>query len=69
MKIIIDDVIQSKRPEMLTSVLAALLASYVLRNLVSSMRVRFNNMLEQKAVHALRMQVFGALQRLSLDEA
>lgn len=66
-KVIIDDVIQSKRPEMLSSVLAALLGSYVLRNLVSSMRVRFNNMLEQKAVHALRMQVFGALQRLSLS--
>ena len=34
---------------------------------MSSMRVRFNNLLEQKAVHALRMQVFGALQRLSLS--
>ena len=64
-KVIIDDVIQSKRPEMLGSVLAALLGSYILRNLVSSLRVRFNNMLEQKAVHALRMQVFAALQRLS----
>ncbi len=66
-KIIIDDVIQSKRPEILSWVLGALLASYILRNLVSSMRVRFNNLLEQKAVHALRMQVFGALQRLSLS--
>ena len=55
-KIIIDDVIQSKRPELLSSVLGALLGSYVLRNLVSSMRVRFNNMLEQKAVHALRIR-------------
>lgn len=66
-KIVIDDVIQSKRPEMLPGVLGALLGSYVLRNLMSSMRVRFNNLLEQKAVHALRMQVFGALQRLSLS--
>jgi ABC-type multidrug transport system fused ATPase/permease subunit len=66
-KIVIDDVIQSKRPEMLPWVLGALLGSYVLRNLMSSMRVRFNNLLEQKAVHALRMQVFGALQRLSLS--
>jgi len=66
-KIIIDDVIQSKRPEMLPGVLGALLGSYVLRNVMSSMRVRFNNLLEQKAVHALRMQVFGALQRLSLS--
>lgn len=66
-KIVIDDVIQAKRPEMLIWVLGALLGSYVLRNLMSSMRVRFNNLLEQKAVHTLRMQVFGALQRLSLS--
>lgn len=66
-KIVIDDVIQAKRPELLTWVLGALLVSYVLRNLASSMRVRFNNTLEQKAVHALRTQVFGALQRLSLS--
>ena len=66
-KIVIDDVIQAKRPEMLIWVLSALLGSYVLRNLMSSMRVRFNNLLEQKAVHMLRMQVFGALQRLSLS--
>lgn len=66
-KIVIDDVIQAKRPELLTWVLAGLLGSYVLRNLASSMRVRFNNTLEQKAVHALRTQVFGALQRLSLS--
>ena len=66
-KIVIDDVIQAKRPEMLLWVLGALLGSYILRNLMSSMRVRFNNLLEQKAVHTLRMQVFGALQRLSLS--
>jgi ABC-type multidrug transport system fused ATPase/permease subunit len=66
-KIVIDDVIQSKRPELLSWVLGALFGSYVLRNLASSMRVRFNNTLEQKAVHALRTQVFGALQRLSLS--
>ena len=66
-KIVIDDVIQAKRPEMLVWVLSALMGSYVLRNLMSSMRVRFNNMLEQKAVHTLRLQVFSALQRLSLS--
>ena len=59
--------IQAKRPEMLLWVLSALMGSYVLRNIMSSMRVRFNNLLEQKAVHTLRVQVFGALQRLSLS--
>ncbi|MEB2338525.1 MAG: ABC transporter ATP-binding protein [Nitrospirales bacterium] len=66
-KVVIDDVIQAKQPDLLPWVLTALLGAYVLRNLASSMRVRFNNNLEQKAVHALRMQVFGALQRLSLS--
>lgn len=66
-KIVIDDVIQAKRPDMLLWVLSALMGSYVLRNVMSSMRVRFNNLLEQKAVHTLRVQVFGALQRLSLS--
>ena len=60
-KIVIDDVIQSKRPEMLPWVLGALLGSYVLRNLMSSMRVRFNNLLEQKAdtEHVERIFVDG----------
>jgi ABC-type multidrug transport system fused ATPase/permease subunit len=67
LKIVIDDVIEAKRPELLWSVLGALFAAYLLRNICSSLRVRFNNMLEQKAVHTLRTQVFGALQRLSLS--
>lgn len=67
LKIVIDDVIDPKRPELLTWVLAALLTAYLARNVCSSLRVRFNNSLEQKAVHALRTEIFGALQRLSLS--
>ncbi|MEX5219755.1 MAG: ABC transporter ATP-binding protein [Nitrospiraceae bacterium] len=67
LKIVIDDVIEAKRPELLWWVLAALFAAYLLRNICTSLRVRFNNALEQKAVHTLRTQVFGALQRLSLS--
>ena len=67
LKVVIDDVIEAKRPDLLWGVLGALLAAYLLRNVCSSLRVRFNNMLEQKAVHTLRTQVFGALQRLSLS--
>ena len=37
------------------------------RTVCSSLRVRFNNSLEQKVVHTLRTQVFAALQRLSLS--
>ena len=67
LKIVIDDVIEAHRPDLLPWVLAALAASYLLRTLCSSLRVRFNNSLEQKAVHTLRTEVFAALQRLSLS--
>ncbi len=66
-KVVIDDVIQARHPELLTGVLGALVLAYLLRNVASSLRVRFNNTLEQKAVHSLRTQVFGALQGLSLS--
>jgi ABC-type multidrug transport system fused ATPase/permease subunit len=67
LKVVIDDVIEGHRPDLLPWVLAALAASYLLRTLCSSLRVRFNNSLEQKAVHTLRTEVFSALQRLSLS--
>jgi ABC-type multidrug transport system fused ATPase/permease subunit len=67
LKVVIDDVIEAKRPDFLWWVLGALLLAYLLRNICSSLRVRFNNTLEQKAVHTLRTEVFGALQRLSLS--
>jgi ABC-type multidrug transport system fused ATPase/permease subunit len=67
LKIVIDDVIEAKRPELLGWVLGALFAAYLLRNVCTSLRVRFNNTLEQKAVHTLRTEVFSALQRLSLN--
>ncbi|HET6675847.1 MAG TPA: ABC transporter ATP-binding protein [Nitrospiraceae bacterium] len=67
LKVVIDEVIEAKRPDLLVWVLGALFAAYLLRNICTSLRVRFNNALEQKAVHTLRTQVFGALQRLSLS--
>ena len=67
LKVVIDDVIEAHRPDLLAWVLAALAASYLLRTVCSSLRVRFNNSLEQKAVHTLRTEVFAALQRLSLS--
>ncbi len=67
LKVVIDDVIQAHRPDLLPLVLGALAASYLFRSVFSSLRVRFNNSLEQKAVHTLRTQVFAALQRLSLS--
>ncbi|ULA62614.1 MAG: Lipid A export ATP-binding/permease protein MsbA [Nitrospira sp.] len=66
-KVLIDDVIQAGRVELLTWVFVGLIGSYLLRNLCSSMRIRLNNSLEQQVVHDLHVQVFAALQRLSIS--
>ncbi|MCP9463443.1 MAG: ABC transporter ATP-binding protein/permease [Nitrospira sp.] len=66
-KIVIDDVIQTHRMELLPSALALLVGAYLLKNLFASLRIRLNNRLEQTVVHDLRCHVFAALQRLSLS--
>lgn len=66
-KILIDDVIQANRTGLLAWVFVGLVGSYFLRNLCSSMRIRLNNSLEQQVVHDLHVQVFAALQRLSIS--
>ncbi len=66
-KILIDEVIQGERVQLLGWVFAGLVSAYVLRNLSSSLRIRLNNTLEQQVVHDLHVQVFGALQRLSIS--
>ncbi len=65
-KVVIDDVIPDKNLDALTWVLVGLFLAYGLKNLCNSLRIRFNNTLEQRVVHRLRQQVFTALQRLSL---
>jgi ABC-type multidrug transport system fused ATPase/permease subunit len=66
-KVIIDDVIQAGQTELLAWVFLGLCAAYVLRGLCGSMRIRLNNGLEQQVVHDLHVQVFSALQRLSIS--
>ncbi len=66
-KIVIDDVIQAHQPSFLPWIIGGLVATYAVRNLFGSLRIRFNNTLEQKVVYDLRDQVFSALQRLSIS--
>jgi len=66
-KIVIDDVIQARRPRLLPWVILGFLLAYGLKNVFASLRIRFNNTLEQRVVHDLRAQVFAALQRLSVS--
>lgn len=66
-KIVIDDVIQAKQPALLPRALGLLVGAYLLKNVFASLRIRFNNQLEQIVVHDLRRHVFAALQGLSLN--
>jgi len=66
-KIVIDEVLPSQDVDLLSWILVGLILAYGLKNLSNSLRIRFNNMLEQRVVHRLRQEVFGALQRLSLN--
>ena len=66
-KIIIDDVIGGSRAELLPWVIAGLLGAHIGKNVASSLRIRFNNTLEQRVIYDLRDQVFTALQRLSIS--
>lgn len=65
-KIVIDDVLPAENMDLLSWVLIGLVLAYGLKNFCNSLRIRFNNMLEQRVVHRLRQEVFEALQRLSL---
>ena len=65
-KIVIDDVIQAGQTQLLGWVVLALVGAYALKHLFGSLRIRFNNFLEQRIVHRLREDVFAALQRLSI---
>ena len=66
-KIIIDDVIQAERTDLLPWVLGGLVGAYGFKNILNSFRIRFNNILEQRVIFDLRQQVFRALQRLSIS--
>lgn len=66
-KVLIDDVIQAGKTHLLSLVFIGLSAAYMLRNVCASTRIKLNNSLEQQIVHDLHVQVFAALQRLSIS--
>ncbi len=66
-KVVIDEVIQAGQVGVLPWVVGGLFLAYGFKNLFASFRIRFNNTLEQQVVYDLREQVFGALQRLSIN--
>ncbi len=65
-KLIIDDVIVGEQGALLPWLIGALLAAHTGRNIAASLRIRFNNTLEQKVIYDIREKVFESLQRLSI---
>jgi len=66
-KVIIDDVIQAQNLSILPWVLGGLVAALALKNISNSLRIRFNNILEQRVIFHLRQQIFQVLQGLSIS--
>lgn len=66
-KVIIDDVIQADRMDLLPWVLGGVVLAFGFKNSLNSLRIRFNNILEQRVIFCLRQQVFHALQGLSIN--
>ena len=66
-KIIIDDVIDGKQPDLLPWVLGGLVGAFACKDVANSLRIRFNNILEQRVIFHLRQQIFRVLQRLSIS--
>ncbi len=66
-KLVIDDVIGQNQISLLPWLIGGLLLAQAGKNLAASLRIRFNNTLEQQVIYDLRSEVFAALQRLSIS--
>lgn len=65
-KVAIDDVIRAGDLSLLKWVVGGLVGAYLMKNLLSAARIRFNNTLEQSIIYDMRDEVYGALQNLSI---
>ena len=63
-RLVIDQVIGQHRADLLTPVVLALLGAFVLRDAFNSLRIRLNNIFEQRVILDIRRQLYGHLQRL-----
>ena len=61
---IIDEVIGNRQADQLTPVMLLLLGAFLFREVFNSLRIRVNNVLEQKVIFDLRRDVYAHLQRL-----
>jgi ATP-binding cassette subfamily B protein len=65
-QMVIDNVLVPHHAAMLLPYLAVLVGSFVCRDGLNALRIRFNNTFEQKVIFDLRRDLYGTLQRLPL---
>ncbi|MCL4786104.1 MAG: ABC transporter ATP-binding protein/permease [Verrucomicrobia bacterium] len=63
-KVILNNVIQGNRADLLTWAALGLLFAFLLREAFNTVRIRINNRLEQNVIFDMRRQVYARLQRL-----
>jgi ATP-binding cassette subfamily B protein len=63
-KVILNNVIQGHRADLLTWAALGLLFAFLLREAFNTVRIRINNRLEQNVIFDMRRQVYARLQRL-----
>ncbi len=66
-KLTIDNVIKENNLSLLKWIIGGLAFAYLLKNLLTLLRIRLNNHLEQKVIYDIRDHVYRSLQRLSLS--
>jgi ATP-binding cassette subfamily B protein len=64
--LIVDNVLTRHRPDLLLPYILFLAASFLVRDGLNALRVRFNNTFEQKVIFDLRRDLYSTLQRLPL---
>lgn len=65
-KVILNNVIQGNRADLLTWAALGLLFAFLLREAFNTVRIRINNRLEQNVIFDMRRQVYARLQRLPI---
>ena len=66
-QMVIDEVIGAKRGELLALFTGLVLLSFFLRDLFNVLRIQLNNRFEQRVIFDLRRDLYGKLQRLSVN--
>jgi ABC-type multidrug transport system fused ATPase/permease subunit len=64
--LVIDNVLTPHRSDLLLRYVLIVLAAFFAQNLLSALRIRFNNTFEQKVIFDLRCDLYRTLQRLPL---